>query len=401
MPSSMRIRALAALAFLLLPTLAFTAPTAPPGRNLLLNPGFERGLQGHDWMPANWDTSDAGLSTVFFGRDTLAPHTGKYSVNIANTSTVWAFNHNWRQIVLVGPEAWDKDAVFSIWTRSAGVDGRAYVMVQAFRDTVTRMAVIWGVDRDEARRRMMINAIADPVLNLGWKRETFEDRDTPWVRREVRIHVPRTVNAIYVRAGLIGTGQVMFDDASLTLVPPAPLPRYALNTNILADPGFEQGADAWEWIIPPYEGAKIERDSTVSHSGRISMRCSDMTQGYTPSRMGMAQVIDARALRGKRVRIAAWFKGDSLVSTAFAKIYCDTQHGMEQSAGGELLSGTFDWTYNAMEFDVPKDVEVVWAWIMFNAPASGRIWMDDASLEVLGPAGDAAKPAGTSASKRR
>ena len=112
-------------------------------------------------------------------------------------------------------------------------------------------------------------------------------------------------------------------------------------------------------------------------------------------------MFDARPLRGRRVRIGAWFKGDSLVSTAFAKIYCDTQHGMTQSPGGELLSGTFDWTHNAMDFDVPNDAQVLWAWVMFNAPAAGRLWLDDASLEVLGPTGEAAKPAAAPASKRR
>jgi hypothetical protein len=402
MPSSKWFRALATLTLILLPVLAFAAaPAGPAGRNLLLNPGFERGLQGHEWMPAGWDTSDAGLSTVFFGRDTLAPHSGTHSVNIANTSTVWAFNHNWRQVVLVGREAWGKDAVFSVWTRSSGLEGRAYVMAQAYRDTVTRMAVIWGVDRDEARRRMMINPIADPILNLGWNRLTFGESETGWVRRQVRVHIPPTVNAIYVRVGLIGTGQVMFDDASLTLVPAAPQPALAANTNLLQDPGFENGALPWEWTVPPFEGAKIERDSTLAHSGRFSMRCSDMREGFTPSRMGMSHALDARPLRGKRVRVAAWFRGDSLMTTALAKIYVDTQHGMEQSGAGELLSGTFDWTHNGMEYDVPRDAEVLWAWFMLNAPCSGRMWIDDASLEVVGSTPAPATPSGAPASKRR
>jgi len=46
------------------------APAAP--RNLLGNPGFERGFPAHDWMPAVWDTSLAEIPTVFFGRDSLS-----------------------------------------------------------------------------------------------------------------------------------------------------------------------------------------------------------------------------------------------------------------------------------------------------------------------------------------
>jgi hypothetical protein len=402
MPSSKWIRALAALALLAVPPHAFAAAAAPAPRNLLLNPGFEHGIQGHDWMPANWDTSDAGVSTVFFGRDTLSRHSGQYSVNIANTSTVWGFNHNWRQVVLVGREAWGKTAVFSVWTRNVGVEGRAYVMIQAYRDTITRQAVIWGVDRDEARRRMQINAISDPIVNLGWKREAFEEPETPWVRREVRVHVPESVNAIYVRCGLAGTGQVMFDDASLTLVASPPPPPVAVGRNLLQDPGFEAGALQWEWVMPPFEGARIERDSTVLHGGKVSIHFSNMNQGYTPSRMGMAQALDARPLRGKHIRLSGWFKGDSLITTAFAKVYCDTQHGMEQSGTGALLSGTFDWSQNSTEFDVPKDAVVVWAYLMFNAPSQGACWMDDGSLEVVGSSADAAPASSnTPAAKHR
>ena len=90
-----------------------------------------------------------------------------------------------------------------------------------------------------------------------------------------------------------------------------------------------------------------------------------------------------------------------LATTALAKVYVDTQHGMEQSGGGELLSGTFDWTYNAMEYDVPRDAEVLWAYLMFNAPATGQIWLDDASLEVMGPSAASATPAATPAGRRR
>jgi len=390
MPSSKWFRALAALVLMLLPALAFAAPGGADAKNLLLNPGFERGLAGHEWMPANWDTSDAGISTVFFGRDSLAAHSGRYAVTIANTSTVWPFAHNWRQVLIVGREAWGKDAVFSIWTRDIGVSGRAYVMIQAYRDTVSRMAVIWGVDRDEARQRMMINAIDDPIQNLGWKRLAFDDPETGWVRREVRVHVPDGVNAIYVRAGLVGTGQVMLDDASLTLVPAAPARQYAASGNLLTDPGFENGALDWEIVVPPYEGAHIDADTTEHHTGHASVLLADMSQGFTPSRMGVAQVLDARSLRGKHVRMSGWFKGDSLITTALAKILVDTPHGLKQSPAGELLSGSFDWTYNSIEYDVPADAVNLWAYLMINAPASGRLWLDDASLEVLGPAtGDA------------
>src|SRR5262245_22034021 len=85
---------------------------ATPSKNLLRNPSFEDSLSGHPWMPAGWDTSRSGLPSVFFGRDTLGAHGGLYSVNVANVSTRIPMAHNWSQTIPLGPEAWNKDAVF-------------------------------------------------------------------------------------------------------------------------------------------------------------------------------------------------------------------------------------------------------------------------------------------------
>lgn len=403
MTSSKSLGVLAALALILMSALSsFAAPAAKPvarslapesgAKNLLINPGFERGLAGHEWMPAGWDTSDAGLSTVFFGRDSLAPHSGRFSVNVANTSTVWPMSHNWSQTVLVGREAWGKDVVLSAWTRSSGLDGRAYVMVQAYRDTITRMARIWGVSREEASKRMMINPLSDPLSNLGWKRAQFEDANTDWVRREARIHVPEGTNVIFARLGVFGTGQVSFDDASLVLAPAAPEPHYAVGANLLEDPGFEAGATAWEWSIPPFEGATIARDSSGAHGGRVCMELSNMNNGPVPSRMGMSQTMSTRGLRGRRVRITGWFKGDSLVSNAYVKIMFDTHHGLEQSPATQLLSMTFPWTPISTEVVVPEDADQLWAGFYISSPAAGRCWIDDCDLTIVPDEPPAAAP---------
>jgi hypothetical protein len=63
------------------------------------------------------------------------------------------------------------------------------------------------------------------------------------------------------------------------------------------------------------------------------------------------------------------------------------------SGASQSFHGTFDWSYTYVDVNIPADAKVVWAWLQFSAPARGRVWIDDASLEVLGvekPA--AAKP---------
>ena len=378
---------------LVLAGLAGLVPAALASPNLLKNPGFEQQVPGHPWMPAGWDTSRTGLLSVFFGRDTLAAHGGQYSVNVANVSNEVPMAYNWSQAVVVGPEAWNKDAVFTIWTRSNGLEGRAYILVQAYRDTVSKMSITWGVDRDEALRRLHITKIDDPLLDLGWNRLQFVEGDTPWVKREVRVFVPPSVNVLFVRAGLLGTGQVMFDDASLTLEPALPPPALSLNTNLLADPGFEGDGTQWEYSLPPFNGMRVGRDSTVFHSGRASVRLEGH-EGIVESRAGVCQVFCNHGLAGKRVRVSAWVKTDSLRSGAFMKLYC---HGFAPDPKAypswQQFSGTTPWTRTSFEQDIPDDTYAVWVWFLYTAPAPGRAWFDDMSFEVLGPATGVIGPA--------
>ena len=84
---------------------ALGARPASAAANLLANPDFEQPLAGHPWMPAGWDTSEAGLSSVFFGRDTFLVERGRYAVSLANVSTLYPLSHNWNQAVSVILEA--------------------------------------------------------------------------------------------------------------------------------------------------------------------------------------------------------------------------------------------------------------------------------------------------------
>jgi hypothetical protein len=390
-----------ALVFIALAVCALAAPRAEAkfvSKNLLKNPGFEQPLPDHEWMPAGWDTSISGLPTVFFGRDTLLAFKGNYSVSLANLSVLFPMGHNWSQALLVdstavGRKMWGKDLVFSVWTRSIGIEGRAYILLQAYRDTISKMSMIWGVDRDAAQRRLNIKPVDDPLIDLGWKRQFFTANETQWVRREVRVYCPPSVNVLFVRLGMQGTGQVMFDEASLTVEDPLPAKAPAPGENLLAEPGFEDDGAAWEFSIPAYRGMRIDVDSTVAHTGKHSVRCQSGEGEYVIARSGACQVICNRALQGKRVRLTAWCKTDSLRGTAYTKIYCHTLSGMKQVPQGQQFGATTDWTQTTLEMDVPDDTYAIWAWCAWDAPVPGLVWWDDASLEVIGPSESAAVPA--------
>jgi len=374
---------LALLAMLLIGAAAVPASAGP---NLLANPGFETVLKGHPWMPAAWDTFESGQSTVFFGRDTFLVHGGRYAVSVANVSTLLPLWHNWSQTVLVGREAWNKDAVFTVWTRNNGLQGRAYALLQAYRDTVTRMARTWKVPRDTALHRLGINRIDDPNIALGWHREYFSEPETPWVKRTLRVFVPPSTNVMIVRVGILGTGQVLFDDASLTFEPARPAPPIPLQTNLLADAGFEGDGNAWEYSMPPYEGLRAERDTVTRHGGAASMRFDGTNDGWVEARAGVCQAVVNRDLGGKRVRLKGWVLTDSLTGMAYTKIYFTTHDGSVHESTPRQFSQSTPWTEAIMEVDAPPGTYIAWPWLVFNVPATGRIWFDDVSFEVLGPA---------------
>jgi len=362
------------------------AHAEPPSTNLLQNPGFEDARPHHGWMPAGWDTSEAGLPSVFFGRDTFVVHSGRYAVNVANLSMLYPMWHNWSQTILVTPQMWGKDLVFSVWTRSNGLQGRAYILAQVYRDSIGKMAKTWGVDRDEAGERLNIKKIDDPLIDLGWKRQYFDEPETDWVQRQVRVFVAPTTNIVYVRCGILGSGQVIFDDASLTLEPakaPDPLP---LRTNLIADPGFEGDGNTWEYVMPPYEGIRVDRDTTVAHSGKASVHCEGGLTGLISTRSGVCQEFCNRALGGKRVKLSGYIRTDSLRGRAYISLYYHTLHGMVPGPVAPQFSMNTPWTLTSIEGDVPPDTYAVWAWFMYEAPAPGRVYYDDCSFEVVGDA---------------
>ena len=261
-------------------------------------------------------------------------------------------------------------------------------MLQAYRDTIGKMAKIWRLPRDPAAKRLGINKLDDPIQNLGWKRLYFSDPETDWVLREVRVFVPPTVNMIYVRCGLVGTGQVVFDDASLRGGAGAPGSRRRRR----------HGTCSWT----PASRATATTGSTPCRRTRASgstgtrrsstragprVRYSSGAEGLIQARAGACQVL-GREVAGKHLRLSAWVKTDSLkLGGAYLRIYCNSLgRGMLQSDPGESLSLTHDWTKLSVELDVPEDAYVTWAWLAYTAPATGLVWYDDASLEVLGPA---------------
>ena len=103
-------------------------------------------------------------------------------------------------------------------------------------------------------------------------------------------------------------------------------------------------------------------------------------------RTGAGQVICNRALSGKRLRLSAFAKSDTLGSSIYVHLFSHTKTGFDRASSQTTVYGTMDWTRLSVEADIPQDTYEVWAWIAYSSPVPGHAYIDDASLEVLGPA---------------
>jgi hypothetical protein len=389
--------ALAALALVALAGLGLAAGASPAqaqsaggtggtggaraAQNLLANPGFE---EGGLFNPTDWDTTVAGVPTVLFYWDPDVKRSGSRSISIVNAGDAMPVWHNWNQMILDGQRFRGRDLELSVWVRSAQLTGRGYVMLQVYRDTVTIEARRKGITRDEARQQMGFKFADDPQLELGWARQYFSAELSDWTQQKVRCYVPPTANLIVIRCGIYGAGQVWFDDAQLVSEPAKAPPATPLGRNLLANPGFERPLDDWEFSMPPTATAMVERDSTVAHSGRASVLLTSQQKPGFETYMNVSQVFNARNLAGKRVRLSGWVRLEGLDDkSAYLSIYSTGLYGVDGSLAGDALSGTRDWTFYSVEWDVPKDTYTVWARAGYQT-TTAKCWWDDLKFEVLG-----------------
>jgi hypothetical protein len=385
---------------------AGSAAAAAPPQNLLRNPSAEEGTL---LVPTGWDTTETGgLPTVRFAWDASGGHDGGHSLYVINTSDVLPFWFNWNQTLAGRNDLDGKDFILRAWVRTRQVSGKAYILLQAYRDTVLIEALKEGTPRVDKRREMGIKPTDDPQVELGHARVQVDGDHPDWTLLETRLYVPPSTDILIVRAGLLGIGEAWFDDFSLTAVPARPQPPFPLGKNLLADPGFEGNLNEWDFSLAPVEGLYIRPDA-VAHSGLQSclIECQEKSQIQLFSHV--FQVFNTRALSGKRVRLSGWYKTEKLDNTyACFSIASSGMYGtyLPVIPAGSAWSGTNDWTFGSYEADIPADTYAVWVRAMLNT-GPGKVWFDDLKFEVLGDtpragaAGKRAPPRGKPAGAKR
>jgi hypothetical protein len=99
----------------------------------------------------------------------------------------------------------------------------------------------------------------------------------------------------------------------------------------------------------------------------------------------VSQEVDAALVRGKRVRFSIAVRTDGVQGDgAGPYIMSRAYSGRVTTEGRRLLQGTHGWVRHAVEIEVPSDALGVEFGVALEG--TGRVCMDDAVLEFVGPA---------------
>ncbi|WP_438003351.1 erythromycin esterase family protein [Sorangium sp. So ce321] len=159
----------------------------------------------------------------------------------------------------------------------------------------------------------------------------------------------------------------------------------------LANGGFEEGtagAAPLEWQLNASPRNLVYRAKLVTDrpaGGKLAVQI-DRAPTPVPAPFGAGSLmerIDARPLRGKRVRFSAKtrLEGKGVGDEAFVAIMADS--GAKQRTFSKQVSASKEWRETAVEVDVAPDVESLAVGMVVTGAAKATV--DDAAFSVVAP----------------
>lgn len=172
--------------------------------------------------------------------------------------------------------------------------------------------------------------------------------------------------------------------ASATQGPPAPTP----GTNLILNPGFENGLTSWSTS----QGTAVYSvDFTTSHSGSYSAKGVETNTG---SLGRLYQDVTSITSPGNQYQISGWIKTSNVIGSVVIALDYVGSGGWTPADGYVMeighVSGTHDWTFFQSPVftlpPMPSDAQATWFLFDFNNGA-GTAWWDDVSLVQVSTAG--------------
>lgn len=149
----------------------------------------------------------------------------------------------------------------------------------------------------------------------------------------------------------------------------------------------QHGSDPTGWRLSGGGRAELRQrgDATVLHDGRPTLRLAavaDSSEGYGT----WMNVLFASPYAGKRVRISAYTRtvGATRRADFWARVQAKESPGDGYGLVGKFvaLPASSEWQRTHIVFDVPRDG----AWVHYGVglAGAGMLWMDRATIEVVG-----------------
>lgn len=174
-----------------------------------------------------------------------------------------------------------------------------------------------------------------------------------------------------------GSGEIPRDTVDVPFEPPA---TSAASASALPAEPMPSG-----WMRMGMSGYRVGLDRSLGRSGGASGHVTAASQA--PAAFGsLSQIIRAEDYRGKRLRFSAYVKTRDVSGRGVGLwMRVDGNGGTMafDNMQSRPLLGSADWTRLSVVLDVPVEAEGVLFGLILAS--GGEAWMDDASLEVVGP----------------
>jgi hypothetical protein len=157
------------------------------------------------------------------------------------------------------------------------------------------------------------------------------------------------------------------------------------DTNVLQNPGFENGTDGWEG-----RGGQIEAVTTPVHSGSSAVKALDRTDTW----QGVKQSLIGKVESGKTYKLSGWVRLDNSDSDNITlSIEMEDDNPVQYINIETLTCSNTEWTELSGEFTPEPSGELKTLDIYFEGPAEGiNFFVDDASVTEVSAAAAPSEP---------
>ena len=162
------------------------------------------------------------------------------------------------------------------------------------------------------------------------------------------------------------------------------------DTNVLKNPGFENGTEGWA-----DRSCKIEVVTTPVHSGAKSVKVFGRTQAW----QGIKQSLLGKVLNGKTYKISAWVRLENAdADTVTISIEQTDDNGTKYKNVASGSAGSAEWVEISGEFKLDASGTLKTLDVYFEGPAPDvNFFVDD--VVVLGPEATKVEQADPNAAK--